>query len=152
LGIFRRGKKEPDEDEQLARDIIVSEESQPAVMTEEYINSLGRSVFMIMDPDVTRLLDDEEKPAFSHLNRVTNIGQKEADLQMLDYEFLSLVDKMNSNEDEYEDKGWKKSLSKRIFARSIINDAFNGWKGKIVTEQIKVIRTQIEKKKKGLLF
>lgn len=152
MGIFRRDKKPPDEDEQLQREMIVTGESRPAVMPEEYVASLGRSVFMIMDPDVTKLLDEEEMPAFSHLNRVTNIGQKEADLQMLDYEFLSLVDKMNSNEDEYEDKGWKKSLSKRIFARSIINDAFHGWKGKIVTEQIKVIRTQIDKKKKGLLF
>ena len=152
MKIFNRGKKEPDKDEQFARDMTGIEESRPAVMPEEYINSLGRSVFMIMDPDVIALLTDEEKPAFSHLNRVTNIGQKEAGLQMLDYEFLSLVDKMNTNEDEYEDKGWKKSLSKRIFARGIINDAFKGFKAKIVTEQIKVIRTQVEKKKKGLLF
>lgn len=142
-------KRKREQAEQRKHELALTEEQQPEspVMTEDYVASLGRSVYMIMDPDVTNLLTPEERPAYSHLNRVTRINEKEARLQMLDYEFLAIVDKLNTRRDKYQAKGWKRSLSLRIYARSIVWDAYQGWKGTIVTEQIKRVAIETEKKK-----
>ena len=139
------------------QDQALTEQSRPSQMGDEMIYSLGRSVYMVLDPDVSDILKEEGNsqlaaliPAFSHLNRTTNIDKKQAELLTLDYEYLTLIHKLNMNEDEYENVGWAKLESLKIFAMGIISDAFHGWKGKLVTEQIKIIRTELEKKKKGI--
>uniref|UniRef100_A0A6H1ZYQ4 Uncharacterized protein n=1 Tax=viral metagenome TaxID=1070528 RepID=A0A6H1ZYQ4_9ZZZZ len=161
MGIFRRGKKRKEEEEakEHARNVTYAEESQP--MSEEdraMIYSLGRSVYMIQDPDFnTWLLDEENKlrnsyPAFSMVNRTTNIGQHDKELLLLDYEYLLLINKLNMNEDEYENEGWASLAAMDIYARYMVNDSLQGWKGRLVTEQIKHIVTEIQKtKKRGLL-
>lgn len=154
--IFGRGKKD-EKDEEFGTDMALTEHSRQSPMSDEMIYSLGRSVYMIMDPEVTGILNADGNdqfnaliPAFSHLNRTTNIDKKQAELLTLDYEYLSLIHKLNMNEDEYENVGWAMLESLKIFAHGITSDAFHGWKGKLVTEQIKIIRTELEKKKKGL--
>ena len=158
MGILDR-KKKPDRDEEYAQAAALTEQGRHETTPQEYLQSLGRSVYMVMDPDVSSIFNDEEKvqfqallPAFSHLNRTTNIGKKEAELLELDYEYLTLIHKLNMNEDEYETTGWALLESLKIFAKGIISDAFHGWKGRLVTEQIKIIRTELEKKKKRTLF
>lgn len=156
MKIFGRGKKQEEKDEQFSGDMALTEASRQPQMSDEMIYSLGRSVYMVMDPEVTGILNAEGKdqfnalvPAFSHLNRTTNIDKKQAELLTLNYEYLSLIHKLNMKEDDYENVGWALLESLKIFAGGIISDAFHGWKGKLVTEQIKIIRTELEKKKKG---
>jgi len=157
MGFLRRGKKEEEQDEQFGKEMAGIEHGHQPPMSDEMIYSLGRSVYMVMDPEVTAILNaDGNKqfnallPAFSHLNRTTNIDKKQAELLGLNYEYLSLIHKLNMKEDEYENVGWALLESLKIFASGIISDAFHGWKGKLVTEQIKIIRTELEKKKKGI--
>lgn len=157
--IFGRGKKKEEEEEQYKREMALADQSRQSMpMTEDYIASLGRSVYMVMDPEVTALLNNPRKsylktliPAFSHLNRVSRIGKTEAEILELDYEFLMLIHKINMSEDEYESKGWAELEALKIYARHIIHDSFGGWKGNLVTEQIKTIRTELEKTKKKRL-
>lgn len=158
MGILDR-KKRPDKDQEFAETVTLAEQTRPETTPQEYLHSLGRSVYMVMDPEVFSILNDEDKkqfraliPAFSHLMRTTNIGTKEAELLELDYEYLTLIHKLNMNEDEYETVGWALLESLKIYARGIISDAFHGWKGRLVTEQIKIVRTELEKKKKRTLF
>jgi len=162
--VFGRNKKE-DKDEEFQRDLALTEQSRQPTTPEDYLYSLGRSVYMIMDPEVGAILNPVDGngnpkpsvfrsliPAFSHLNRTTKIGNKEAELLMLDYEYLSLIHKLNMEEDQYENEGWALLESLKIFARGIINDAREGFKARIATEQIKIIRTETEKKKRRLPF
>lgn len=158
MKIFGRGKKD-DKEEQFATDMALTEHSRP--MADEMINSLGRSVYMVMDPDVQAILNNPEKtnpqlqallPAFSHLNRTTKIGKTQAELLTLDYEYLSLIHKLNMNEDEYENVGWALLESLKIFASGIISDALDGFKARVITEQIKIIRTELQKQKKKGIF
>lgn len=155
--VFGRGKKRQDEDEEFGKGMAGIEQSNQPQMSDEMISSLGRSVYMVMDPEVTAILNDKDKPqfqallpAFSHLNRTTRIGKKQAELLTLNYEYLSLIHKLNMPEDDYENVGWALLESLKIFASGIISDAFEGFKAKVVTEQIKIIRTELERKKKGL--
>lgn len=129
-------------------------------LTEDYIASLGRSVYMVMDPEVTALINPVDKkgnpietplrsllPAFSHLNRVSRIGKREAEILALRYRILLLMHKIDMTEDEYENEGGALLDSLEIFATHMIHDSFDGWKGNLVTEQIKTIRTELGEKK-----
>jgi len=156
-------KPKQDKDQELLRDVANVTVGQPeAPLTKEYVESLGRSVFMIMDPEViTMLVNDRQLknllPAFSHLNRVTNIGKgregaREAELLFLKYKILLIRHKLAMTEDQYEKMGWETLESLEIFARSIISDAREGWKGRLVTEQLKKVTVELEKVKKRLGF
>lgn len=166
MGLLRRDKKK-DEDEEYMQNLALTEQGRQT-LPEDQLASLGRSVYMIMDPEVTailnpvdakgRIIDDPKLsqfrsliPAFSHLNRTTNIDKRDATLLMLDYEYLDIIHTLNMKEDNYENEGWALLESLKIFARNIVADSFHGWKGRIMTEQIKIIKTEIEKKKKGIL-
>jgi len=133
-------------------EMALTEQSRRPPMDEDMIYTLGRSVYMIMDPEVTALFTKKNSkfktllPAFSHLNRVSKIGPREAELLELDYEYLTIIHKLNMEEEEFESQTWQELEALKIFARHMINDAFNGWKGNLITEQIKTIRTEIQEK------
>lgn len=159
------GKKEKPRQLTYGEEMALTEVNRPgspAPVDQGMLYSLGRSVYMIMDPEVTSIIDPRDKngrrlpsqlrsllPAFSHLNRVSKIGSREADLLELDYEYLMIIHKLNMNEEEFESKGWAELESLKIFARHMINDAFGGWKGNLITEHIKVIKTELKEEKKS---
>lgn len=156
---FKKDKKpDPDDEYQRAASLSeISRENQSEQQRADFLYSLGRSIYMIQDPILVNVLleDDEFKAmyaAFSQLNRTTNIGNLDRELLLLDYEALLLINKLNMDEDKYENLGWAKMEALKIFARYMVSDSFHGWKGRLVTEQIKIIRTELEKKKKGRFF
>jgi len=158
LGLGKNKKKKEEEEAQFKRDVVISEQQRPqqTPMTEDYIASLGRSVYMVMDPEVTNILSENAQlksliPAFSHLNRVSRIGKGEAELLEFDYEYMFLLHTLTMNEDEYETKEAERIEALKLHSRFIIHDSFGGWKGNLVTEQIKTIRTELEKTKKKRL-
>ena len=150
MDLFGRKKKEEEKrDEEFQEGVALTEEGRQDTMSAEYMRGLGHSIYVVYDPDVAASFDEAEKPAFSHLNRTTNIGKKEAALLELDYKYFSLVGMINMDEDTYDAKGWKRSIGLDIHARAIISDAFHGWKGKLLAEYRKIIRVELEKGKKG---
>ena len=167
MGLLNRGEKKRKEEEKkhYQQESAIAEQSRPqGPDSQDAYNSLGRSVYMVMDPEVGAILDPRDTngkpkpsllrsliPAFSHLNRVTKIGKLQAELLDLDYEALILITKMNMTEDEYESEGWRTLEALRIFAQSIVSDSFGGFKADIVTTQLKTIRTELaqEKKRRG---
>ena len=165
LGLGKDKKKKEEETRQYKQEMALAEESGPHMpgQTDAYA-SLGRSVYMVMDPESLAFLNPVDQngkplpskfrplmPAFSHLNRLTKTGKLQAELLELDYEELGLITKMNMTEDEYESEGWLTLKSLGIFAQSIISDSFAGFKADIVTNQLKTIRTELAeiKKKRG---
>ena len=162
-----KSKEKKEAEEEYRKVMALTEQGKPqGAMTEDYIASLGSRVYLIMDPTVTEFLNPldadgkplpssyrEMYPAFSHLNRLSHIGKLQAEILELDYEYLMLIRKMNMDEDEYDSKGWLEIESLKIHATHIISDAFDGWKGKLFTEQSKTIRTEmVETKKKRWPF
>jgi len=153
MGLLNRGKKEPDIDEQRAHEITVAEESRPT-MEQDYVNALGKLYYMIKDDQEAKLLWDDAQlrnliPAFSALNSLSNIDEREARIRMLKYKILMLKQKAYMNTKTYASGGATLISSLELRSRSIVTDAFHGWKGKITTEQTKRITTVLEKKKKG---
>lgn len=153
-GDKKRRKKEALD---YGRDMAIAEESRPNMMANqrEAIASLGRSVYMIMHPDVDNMILKSRilrpmYPAYSHLMRVTKIGKLQAEILELDYMNLSLIVKMNMDEEEYESEGWLALNALEMFSTSIVSDAFQGFKAEVVTTMLKTIRTEVgEPKKEG---
>jgi len=150
--IFHRKKDDGLDDEHL-RNMALSEQQTP--LPEEQLYSLGANYYNIIDPEVLEILKDKDKKylepfiiACSHLNRLTRIGKTEASLAELDYEFLIQITKLNMPEDTYENEAWGILEALKLFTRSIINDAFNGHKARMISELRRVVRAELSKGEK----
>lgn len=160
---FGWGKKKEDVDGNFVREAALGSLQGPTTSLEEYQNSLGRTVYMIMDSDVTAFLagkinDKGEAegpladmlPAFSHMNRLTKITKHEAELLKLQYDYLVMRKRMSIPEHMYDSQLGGALEALRIYAANMVNDNIDGFKAKIATEQIKRVDVGLIKKK-GLL-
>jgi hypothetical protein len=156
--LFGRGNEEKREDEQFQKDLVAGEQHPPPgqMLTEDYVNSLGRSVYMVMDPDVLAILAEYPqlksfRIAVSHLNRLTRKDKNAMALDTLDNDYQVLIHKINANEDDYENSLWAVYEALRQFMRNASYDNVDGFKARIVTEQIKIVKAELEKKQKKVL-
>ena len=151
-----RGGKDKDAMD-IQKEVALSElHRQGTPMTEDYMNSLGRSVYSIIDPAVQELLIDKKLesliPALSHLNRMTQIHKDDVVLDRLDYEYMFLRMKCSMDEKDYDVEQAQLMESLQFYAMHIPTDAFEGFKAKILAYTMKVIKTELEEKKtKGIL-
>ena len=163
MGILRGKKDKEAMDHQ--KNVVYAEESRTRnPMTEDYVSSLGRSVYSIIDPEVVEIIKkivEGEKfndlawlvPAISHLNRMTQITNKtDLEIVKLDYDALFLEYEALRNEGDYDVQKALLTDALQIFANFIPADAWDGFKAKLLSYQMKIIRTELEEKKtKGLL-
>ena len=155
MGLFSRGKKKEKEKEFKEAVALTQTQAEGQERTPgEYIDSVGRTYYMIRDDREDQLLNSEQQlsflgPAFSPLNQLTNINEKEALIRRLKYKILLLKLKGYMNTREYAKGGSILISSLELRSRSIVSDAERGWKGKILTEQTKTTRIELEKRKKG---
>lgn len=157
MGILSRGKKEKSDEQEYLENVALTEEGRQQADPERYIDAMGPIYHFVKDDQVTTLLWMNPRlrnlvPAFSHLNRLGNIDAKEQRIQRLKYKVLLLKEKGYMNTKTYAKGGSTLISSLGILSRSIPNDSFHGWKGRITTERTKVIRTILEKKKKRSVF
>ena len=154
MGLFGRGKKKEKEKEFKQAMVLTQTQAEGQERTPgEYIDSVGRTYYMIRDDREDELLKSEQLlsflgPAFSPLNQLTNINEKEARIRRLKYKILLLKLKGYMNPRAYANGGSILISSLELRARSIVSDAETGWKGKILTEQTKTTRVELEKKKR----
>jgi len=125
---------------------------------ERYVSSLGRSVYTIIDPEVTRILTDPKYklqvliPLLSHLNRLTQIGKDDVVLDRIKIRrmFLRIRITMKKSDYSVELSALLKSLE--FFALHMTADSYEGFKAKLLAYEMKIIRTELEEKKtKGWL-
>ena len=141
----------------MQRDLALSEASRPqSQYMEEYVNSLGRSVYSIIDPDVAKLLKKHKLesliPALSHLNRMTQIHKDDVEIDRLDLEYIFLRLKCTMKEHEYSTEQAQVIETLKFFAMHIPTDSFEGFKAKLLAYTMKIIKTELEEKKtKGIL-
>jgi hypothetical protein len=156
--LFGKGNEEKKADEEFQKELVAGEQHPPPeqMLTEDYVNSLGRSVYMVMDPDVIAILAEYPqlksfRIAISHLNRLTRKDKTAMELDTLDADYLILINKINSYEDDYENNLWGIYEALRMFMRNANCDNIDGFKARIVTEQIKIVKAELEKKQKKVL-
>lgn len=144
-------KKKDKEADEFQKNLIYSEQAKGPTM-EDYNKWLGASLHSIIDTKVVELLETKDMedlwPALSHLNRLTKIGKDDVVLDRLDLQFIFLRKKCVTDETEYEEKKGSLLRSLEFFANHIPSDAFEGFKAEIQAYQVKVLKTQIEEKKK----
>jgi hypothetical protein len=156
LPFIGKGKEEQDREQALHEDIVRGQTMPNPSISDEGVASLGSSVYMVIDPDVLQIINEhKELKAFrilvSHLNRLTKKDKRTMDLDTLDTDYQVLIHKLNMNEDDYENEMWGLLEALRMFLRSSNCDSIDGFKARVVTEQIKVIKTQLEQVKKKVL-
>jgi hypothetical protein len=152
--LFGRGKEQEKADEEFSRGLIGAESQQPpdAFYTKEYIDSLNKSYLQVVDPRVYTILDKYPQLksfiiAISPLNRLTNKDKTAMQLDTLDGDYLVLINKINTNEDDYENDLWGIYEALRMFMRNGNWDNIQGFKARIITEQTKIITARVEKPK-----
>lgn len=125
--------------------------------SQEVLNAMGSQYYLLMD-DLTleQVVHDPETvhmiPAISQLNRTTKVTPSQAELQMLDYEYLMLIHNVNMDEDDFDARGWSKMEALKLHCNAIVYDQIDGHRAKLLTETKKIIEAQLkEAKEKGRL-
>lgn len=153
MGILRGGKK-PDRDGEFGREIVGTEIARGESVGDDYDRAL-RNSYMILDLNlINQMLKDPDLkplyPAFSFVNRTSKVGDREREILWLDYDYLFLLRKLSITKESYDFDKWIALEALRLSVPYFLSDA-QGWKGRLLTEQIKIIRAQVEKKKRGWL-
>jgi hypothetical protein len=140
-------------DELLAR-IAQSQEMQQ-VTTEDYYQYMGQIYYLVKDEEVMALLRDDKDlkdlmPALSHLVRTSNITDKNIVKGMMlrwrrACRIQLLVNKTPKLVSQAKFDAWVN------YGYAAIQDAVDGWRGRLVTERIKTYKIEGGSQKKGLL-
>lgn len=119
----------------------------------DYLTMLGKFGYLVGDERIPKFVEDNPAfsaliPALSPVNRTTkHISKKDAHLQWLDFQILFTMLEMTMHPENYESGGMETLQGFEIFASTQISDGFEGWKGNILTQQVKVTRFETEKLK-----
>lgn len=119
--------------------------TDPAV---EYAEQLGRSGLFVTDDRVMEFLEKHSAfnaliPAFSPVNRTTkHIGKQDAKIAWLDNQILFTMLEMAMSPEDYEDGAMEILQGFEIFGNTQISDGYEGWKGRTLTQQVKIIRSE----------
>jgi len=107
--------------------------------------------FMIKDEDVSNFLLQNKclqplVPVFSPVNATIKLNKQQAVLKRIRIENMITMMKLTMNPDVYEANGLEVLEGLRLYGHDRVSEAEEGWKGHLVTEQVKVIETRTEKK------
>ena len=119
----------------------------------EAAKAAERERLMLGDERTARFLDIHPEfhafiPALAPVNRTTkHISKRDAMIAWLDFQILFTMEEMCMRPEAYEAGGLEILQGLEIFASTQISDGFEGWKGRILTEQKKIIATEFRKGK-----
>lgn len=87
-------------------------------------------------------------PALAPVNRTTkHISKADARIAWLDFQILATLEEMSMPPEEFERGGVEMLQGLEMYHNTQISDGFEGWKGRLVTENNKTITTQMRKVK-----
>lgn len=119
----------------------------------EAVRVAERDRMMLGDQTLTQFLISNPQfhafiPALASVNRTTkHISKTDAKVMWLDFQILHCMEEMCMDPVEYEKGGLEFLQGLEIYEGPLISDGFEGWKGKIITEQKKTIATEFRKVK-----
>lgn len=140
-----------DLEDQILQNVLATETSLPTTQ-EDWIQYLGQIYFLVKDPETFLLLyeDPDMKPlmpTLSHLLRTSYLDKKTITIMKLRWrravrlQLLCLKEPSLVNQAKYD--SWLN------FGFAAIEDAREGWRGRLVTERIKVHKVETSAKKRG---
>lgn len=155
LGFLNPFKKRDNDFLQFERGLIASEvagdSARPTNPEADYINMMGKLGPMILDENVVNFLHrftilHPLIPVFSPLNATIKLDKKQAELKRIRIDNMITELKLTMPVEVYDANGMEILDGLRLFGFDRVSEAVDGWKGHLTTEQVKVIRTEQEKK------
>jgi hypothetical protein len=153
LGFLKVFRKKDDTAFQFSAAAAQTDLSNPNQNNPEVdqIETLGKIRHLLNSPVMERFFLENKYmrvfiPAFESVNRTTKINNHEAEIMWLDFQILFLMAKLTMPPDVYECGAMTMFQSLEIAASTIITDAKDGWKGHLLTEQVRRLDVMLNKK------
>lgn len=117
----------------------------------EAMKAMHRQQLMLGDERLSNFLDANPAfhafiPALASVNRTTkHISKVDARVAWLDFQILFALEEMAMPPEVYEAGGLEIMQGLEIYAATQISDGYEGWKGRILTEQRKSSSVELKK-------
>lgn len=134
------------------RDLTRAEVEKPTSPEADYIAMVGKMGFMVMDENLINFLYSNPIlhpliPVFSPVNATIKLDKHQSELKRIRLENMLTVMKLTMAPNVYDANGLEILDGLRLYGHDRVSEAFEGWKGHLVTEQVKVIETRTPEKK-----
>lgn len=138
----------------LVTTTTAGETNKPSDPASDYIEMTGKMGYMVMDEIVIKILSENPylQPLlflFSQLNSTGKLDKHQAELKRIRLEKIITMMRLTMPEAMYEANGYETLATVRMFGHDRINEAVDGWKGHLVTEQVKKIEVRTPHEKRG---
>lgn len=148
--------KNTDKTFEFQRDLVLSEQQAETDTAQDPYNAIRiaeRDKIMLTDQTLSQYLIQNPHfhafiPALAAVNRTTkHISKSDAKVMWLDFQILHCMEEMCMSPEIFEAGALEFLQGLEIYEGSLISDGYEGWKGRIITEQKKIIATEIRKGK-----
>ncbi len=118
----------------------------------DYLMALGKFGYLVGDDRIPTFVSQNPAynaliPALSPVNRTTkHISKRDAHIAWLDFQILFTMLELTMRPEDCETGAMEILQGFEIFANTQISDGFEGWKGNILTQQVKVSRVELKEK------
>jgi hypothetical protein len=118
---------------------------------QEYVQTVGKIGYLLNSPTMEQFFATNPHmqkfiPAFQSVNRTTKLSNHEAEIMWLDFQIAFTMAKLTMPPDVYEQGAMSMFQSLEILASTQITDGKDGWKGHLITEQVRRLDVQLNKK------
>ncbi len=139
---------------EFKKTVALTEEAKENTQAEDPIEAIKkaeRERLMLGDERVSNWLDQHASfhafiPALAPVNRTTkHISKVDAQVAWLDFQILCTLEEMCMSPDVYEAGGLEMLQGLEMMHSTQVSDGWEGWKGRILTEERKVVRAELKK-------
>ena len=118
---------------------------------QEYIDTVGKIGYLLNSPTMEQFFMTNKYmqvfiPAFQSVNSTTKLSSHEAEIAWLDFQIAFTMAKLTMPPNIYEQGAMGMFQSLEILASTQIADGRDGWKGHLITEQVRRLDVQLNKK------
>ncbi len=118
----------------------------------DYLTMLGKFGYLVGDDRIPEFISNNPAynaliPALSPVNRTTkHISKRDAHIAWMDFQILYTMLELTMRPEDYEAGGMEILQGFEVLSNTQISDGFEGWKGNILTQQVKVSRVEMREK------
>lgn len=148
---FNRNKEDKWEFQKTAAIQDLSNPNQTS-QEQDYVTMVGKIGYLLNSPTMEKFFMKHPHlrgfiPAFQSVNRTTNLTKHDAEVMYYDFQILFTMAKLTMDPSTYEQGAMAIFQGLEILAETQITDGVDGWKGHIITEQVRRLEVDLGKKK-----
>jgi hypothetical protein len=119
---------------------------------QDYVAMIGKIGYLLNSPTMEQFFMEHPHlrmfvPAFQSVNRTTKLSNHEAEIMYYDFQILFTMAKLTMEPSIYEQGAMGIFQGLEILAETQITDGKDGWKGHLITEQVRRLEVDLNKKK-----